>query len=126
MNGMTLINYQIEAYRAIQPHANDREEILHWVIGLTEEAGEVASLVKHKHFHNEDISDAKIAEELGDVLWYLAAMCTALCISLQDVASLNIAKLTRRFPKGQYTDEGIQHRHDLDATIEEIAEALIK
>lgn len=125
MNGMTLIDYQSEAYRVIQSHANDREEILHWVIGLTEEAGEVASLVKHKYFHNEDIFNIKIAEELGDVLWYISAMCTVLDISLADVARINLAKLRVRFADGMYSDEMVQCRHSKDKVVQEIADQII-
>lgn len=120
-NDMTMADYQIGAYRAIRPHVDDREEILHWVIGLTEEAGEVASLIKHKYFHNEDIFDTKIAEELGDVLWYVSAMCTVLDISLADIARINLAKLRARFADGMYSDKMVQCRHDKDKAVQEIA-----
>ena len=116
VNGMTLIDYQSEAYKAIQPHANDREEVLHWIIGLAEEVGEVASLVKHRYFHNEELPEEKFVEELGDVLWYLAAMCTALGISFEDVAVANIAKLGKRFG-GSYSDEAVSMRHQSDEEV---------
>lgn len=124
-NGMTVESYQQEAYTAVQIHDNEREEILHWTIGLTEEAGEVASLIKHRYFHKEEISNHKIAEELGDVLWYVAAMCTVLQIPLEDVAMLNVAKLQERFPDKQYTDTRVQHRHDNDEVVEAIAKTLL-
>lgn len=34
-----------------------------------------------------------VAEELGDVLWYLTAMCSLLGVELPDVAAHNILKL---------------------------------
>lgn len=125
MTGITMNKYQQLAYTAVQSHANNRDEIIHWVVGLTEEAGEVASLVKHKYFHKENIPNSKMAEELGDVLWYLAALCTALGISLQDVATINISKLLERFPDGHYSDERVQHRHDMDNVVEEFAKSLV-
>lgn len=123
---MTISDYQTLAYTAVQPHKDNREEILHWTIGLTEEAGEVASLVKHKYFHNEEIEESEIAEELGDVLWYLSAMCTALGIDFSSVAQLNIEKLSRRFKDGVYKDENVFDRHNNDNQVKELASEIIQ
>ena len=46
---MTFEQYQKAAYRAIQEHASNKEEVMHWAIGLGEEAGETLSVVKHKY-----------------------------------------------------------------------------
>lgn len=41
-----------------------------------------------------------MAEEAGDVLWYLAEIADALGITLEDIARRNIAKLRNRYPDG--------------------------
>lgn len=107
-------DYQAQAYKAIQPHDTEKDAIAHWTIGLTEEAGEVANVVKHKYYCGEPIAITKIAEELGDLLWYLAAMCTEYGISLSDVAKLNLAKLEHRYEGADEFDPSrSQDRHRL-------------
>lgn len=109
---MNLNEYQDKSYKAIQPHGTVGEEVVHWTLGLTEEAGEVANAVKHKHYCGECIGVAKIAEELGDVLWYVSALCTAYGISLDDVAKLNVAKLEYRYDgANEFDEEKSANRH---------------
>lgn len=111
---MDFNSYQKEAYQAIQCHHDDnKEEVMHWAIGLGEEAGEALSVIKHKYYGNQyDVED--LVGELGDVLWYIAALCTASNISMEDVAKYNIAKLHHRYPTGDFDEERSKHRHDLD------------
>lgn len=107
---MRIEEYQEMAKIAVQAHSNEKDEISHWVIGLTEEAGEVAGLVKHKYYNNDDVSVETIAEELGDVLWYIAAICNRLHIDMAKVAELNQAKLANRYG-GKYSDQAVAMRH---------------
>ena len=74
------------------------------------EAGEVAGKVK-KIFRDRagEISDAdreSLKQELGDVLWYLAQICTELDISMQEVAEANLVKLFSRLERGQIRGDG--------------------
>lgn len=110
---MTFDEYQRAAYRAIQEHADNKEEVMHWAIGLGEEAGETLSVVKHKYYGGHyDVED--IVGELGDVLWHVAALCTALGIEMNDVALYNMAKLEHRYPTGMFDEERSIARHQLD------------
>lgn len=78
-----------------------KEVMIAWVaIGLAGEAGEVAEVVKKGIFHQQGIEREKIKKELGDVLWYVAALCTHLEIPMAEVMQHNIEKLTARFPVG--------------------------
>ncbi len=71
------------------------------IVGLTEEAGEVAGLLKRliRGFPKdlERASEEHLTEELGDVLWYLAGTAYALNLSLEDIWSYNKAKLEERY-----------------------------
>jgi NTP pyrophosphatase (non-canonical NTP hydrolase) len=69
-------------------------------LGLAGEAGEVADYIKKVHFHEHDFDEAKLKDELGDVLFYLAMMCEAHGFRLEDVAAANLAKLRSRYPNG--------------------------
>lgn len=109
---MKIREYQKQSYTAVQPHETIKDAISHWTIGLTEEAGEVASLVKHKYYNEDDTPVERIAEELGDVLWYMSAICTELGIDLETVAKLNIAKLEARYRNNEYNAEDVHNRHE--------------
>lgn len=69
-------------------------------LGLTGEAGEVAELVKKHVGHGHTLDSEKVKKELGDVLWYVAALATTLGLSMEDVGAANIEKLKARYPEG--------------------------
>lgn len=90
----TLINRPDASY-------SDDQILLVWnALGLAGEAGELANLVKKAVFHQHGIDRDKLADEIGDILWYIAALCTNLDISLSDVMQANIEKLKQRYPDG--------------------------
>lgn len=101
---MEFDEYQKGAYRAIPPHDSAKDALSHWTLGLTEEAGEVASLTKHQYYCGEAKDYEKFVEELGDVLWYIAAIVSELGLSLEVVAEINLAKLRNRFNDQDYFD----------------------
>ena len=85
--------------------ASDQDIILAWmVLGLNGEAGEVADLVKKAVFHEHGLNKDKLCEEIGDVLWYAAAICKTIGISLADAMEYNINKLNKRYPAGFSSD----------------------
>ena len=84
--------------------------LIYPTLGLTNEAGEVAGKVK-KIFRDKQgiIGEAEreaLKGELGDVLWYLAQVCTELDLSLDEVAEHNIEKLYSRLERGKIGGEG--------------------
>lgn len=106
----TLNEYQHRAYQNIQDHYNQKEEVMHWAIGLGEEAGETLSVIKHRYYagcydSDDDMLD-DLVNELGDVLWHISALCTVIGIDLEDVAKYNIAKLSNRYPNGKFEKTG--------------------
>lgn len=100
---MDLDAYQRGALRTAAPR-DKRNELLHLVLGLVGESGEVAEKFK-KWIRDQDsdealIDRAAIAKELGDVLWYVAVLADHLDLSLDDIASANLAKLAARQSRG--------------------------
>jgi NTP pyrophosphatase (non-canonical NTP hydrolase) len=69
-------------------------------MGLAGETGECVELIKKHLWHSHELDKDKIQGEIGDVLWYISAMCNALNISLKDALDKNIEKLRRRYPDG--------------------------
>lgn len=105
---MTLSDYQRAAARTSAAPFPERERLLVQTLGLCGEAGEVADLVKKATWHGKPLDGATVADELGDVLWYLADLATALGLRLDDIATGNIAKLQRRYPAGFVVGGGIR------------------
>lgn len=84
--------------------------IVYPTMGMVNEAGEVAGKVK-KIFRDRggEITEADreaLKQELGDVLWYMAQICTELNLSLQEVAESNLTKLFSRLERGQIKGDG--------------------
>ena len=81
-------------------------------IGLAGEAGEVCELVKKGIFHQHGLDREKLAKELGDCLWYIAALCTKTGLDMGEVMEENINKLKLRYPNG-YSSDDSQKRVDV-------------
>lgn len=85
---------------AIKAHGYDPGELLNGALGLTGEAGEVADSIKKTIFHGHKMDYDGLVKELGDVCWYLALLCHAIDVPLEEVMTLNIEKLKKRYPEG--------------------------
>lgn len=95
---MTFNEYQLLAgTTAIYPR---EVALMYPTLGLVGEAGEVAEKVKKllRDAKGEVTPEFKesLKKELGDVLWYLSAICTDLQLTLEDVAQANYNKLQDR------------------------------
>ena len=69
-------------------------------LGLAGETGEVCEKLK-KAIRDDGgrVSDERrtaLQKEIGDVLWYVASLCTELGLDLDQVATLNLEKLAAR------------------------------
>jgi len=114
MTKLTFCDYQERAYTAIQPHTDQKDLVLNWLVGVAEETGEVLSLFKHHFWGSEEIDLVALSKELGDILWYTNAIATALGIDLSVVAELNVEKLEHRFG-GAFTTKASSERHSLES-----------
>ena len=105
---MQLSEYQkISESTAIYPQS---VRLLYPTLGLAGEAGEIAEKVK-KMLRDDggELSEERrdsLILELGDVLWYLAAIARDLDIDLNLIAMRNIQKLERRQSQGKLTGDG--------------------
>ena len=97
---MDFEQYQSLASRTAGTFPSWKEEAQCWALGLTGESGEVADLIKKSLYHGHVLKSDKLANELGDVLWYLTMMAKTFGYSLEDIASANIEKLRKRYPDG--------------------------
>jgi len=97
---MNLKEYQeICKITAKKDYETPTEEILTWGLGITGEAGDVASCIKKTFAHKND-QKAGIRENIGDTLWYAAMICNFFNWDMNEVLGENVEKLKARFPQG--------------------------
>jgi NTP pyrophosphatase (non-canonical NTP hydrolase) len=96
---MTFDEYQQAAMRTASKGSWE-EQLAAGVMGLCGEAGETCDYIKKVLFHGHPIDPNKVAEELGDQLWYIALTSDAIGIDMSEIAKRNIEKLKRRYPNG--------------------------
>ncbi len=99
---MLLSDYETQASKfALYPEAGKGTTmaLAYCALGLTGESGEYSEKIK-KLIRDGKLVKADAAKELSDVLWYLTACAKELGYSLQDIAEINIVKLTSRMERG--------------------------
>lgn len=92
----------------IYPHAlenHDMRGLMYVALGLAGEAGELANKIKKLYrdgFTHEDWPAIRegLTKEVGDALWYVAAICSELDADLEKAAAYNVAKLRDRARRG--------------------------
>jgi NTP pyrophosphatase (non-canonical NTP hydrolase) len=107
---MNANEYQALALRTA-PNIAAIERLPTAALGLAGETGEFADAVKKAKYQGHDLDVADLANELGDIAWYVALACEALGLNLGDVLYENIEKLQRRYPDG-FSAERSRNRAD--------------
>ena len=93
------------------------ERLLTAGVGLNAEAGEFLEIVKKMIFQGKPWSEDNrehLVIELGDVIWYAANACMALEVSFDEVVALNVKKLKKRYPGGQFDVYYSENREEGD------------
>jgi len=94
------------AFKALTVDAKT-SSLINGAMGLSDESGEVLSLVKKHVFHGHPLDEAmraKLIDELGDVRFYQTMIMIDLGITDADVEEANRRKLDARY-KGVLTPE---------------------
>ena len=81
------------------------------LIGLLEQVGEVAGLMKKKAIYPQYFKDInsynnQLKLELGDVLWQYVNLVKILGYSLEEIIELNEKKLNKRFNNANLISKG--------------------
>ena len=106
---MEFNEYQSAARRTAK-YPNIGSNICYPTLGLAGETGEVAEKIKKIIRDNGGVVDDErreaLKKELGDVLWYIASLCSELGLSMDDVAAHNIHKLSDRWNRNAIHGSG--------------------
>ena len=93
------------------------ERLLTAGVGLNAESGEFLEIVKKMIFQGKPWSEDNrehLVIELGDAIWYIANACMALEVSFDEVVALNVKKLKKRYPGGQFDVYYSENREEGD------------
>lgn len=91
---MLLSDYQVASLETEQGSVDPADEVLIPLLGLSGEVGELLSEYK-KHLRDGDahrLFPARVEEELGDILWYIANLATKYSLDLDTIAAKNLIK----------------------------------
>ena len=93
--------YQRMSKRTLPSEGVTRRDLLaNMSMGLAGESGEVVDLLKKHLYQDHDLDVAKVSEEVGDLMWYVANLCNVMNIDMGDCMEANVDKLRRRYPNG--------------------------
>jgi NTP pyrophosphatase (non-canonical NTP hydrolase) len=90
----------------------DNAHLLHMVVGVSGEAGELLDAIKKVTIYNKPLDLENVIEELGDIEFYLEGLRSSLGITRDQTLEANIAKLSVRYDKLLYSDDAAQARAD--------------
>jgi NTP pyrophosphatase (non-canonical NTP hydrolase) len=96
---MDLRAYQQQAFGSDRIPTDGDSAIIAPLLGLAGETGELLSEYK-KHLRDRDVHPLpkeRIAEELGDLLWYIANVASKFDLDLNDIAEKNLTKARDRW-----------------------------
>jgi NTP pyrophosphatase (non-canonical NTP hydrolase) len=109
---MTFNEYQAAARQTAQ-YPDLGRNLTYPALGLAGETGEVAERVKKLIRDDGGVLTPERREllkaELGDVLWYVAALCWELDLPMDEVAEHNVRKLRDRKARNVISGDG-DHR----------------
>lgn len=97
--------------------ANDlgyMNDLIHASLGIASEAGEVADTVKKVVAYGRTLDIDHVAEELGDIAWFMTLMMKTTGLTWSEIFTRNIAKLEARYPNGFALENSINRNLDAE------------
>jgi len=86
--------------------------LLHAVIGMSGEAGELIDTVKKAWAYSQPLDKGNLIEELGDSIFYWIAACQEAGVHPQTAIDRMVAKLSARYPTGEFSPTDAAERKD--------------
>lgn len=114
---MDMNRYQQRAIETRQVPANDVQPVMMSLLGLAGESGQLLS--EYKKFlrdgQSHTLHHARVSEELGDLLWYIASVADHFDLVLSDVAVENLRKIEERWGAKRKDSAATRVRRRFDA-----------
>ena len=93
------------------------ERLMTGAIGINAEGGEIMEIVKKMVFQGKAWNPETahhLKRELGDVMWYVMQCLIALETDLNEIIEMNVDKLEKRYPGGEFDPYYSEHRQEGD------------
>lgn len=102
MSNLTLDQYQSMSMHFRLPSA----DASYVALGLVAEVGELYGAWAKNIRDETEMDQESTKKELGDILWFLTALCEECDTTLEEVAMLNLKKLSSRAARGKLQGSG--------------------
>ena len=84
------------------------EELKNYLLGLNGEIGELTDIFKKVFYHGKEYDSIDVMLEIGDILYYLTAICNVLGFDMSEIMLNNNAKLMARYKDGYSIEQSLQ------------------
>jgi NTP pyrophosphatase (non-canonical NTP hydrolase) len=84
----------------------------HMAMGIIGEAGDLLDTIKKHAIYQKELDFKNIVEELGDIEFFLEGLRQIYNIDRDVCINENIAKLSKRYHKGSFSNNQAQERAD--------------
>jgi len=106
---MDFKTYQELSARTAASLGNKELDNLHMVLGIGTESGELQDVFKKQLAYKRDPDWTNVIEEAGDLMWYIANLCTINNLDFDKILEKNVEKLRARYPE-MFTEYDATHR----------------
>ena len=104
---MDIKTYQELSVRTLNMDLTANEQLMNMGAGLCGEGGEIIDTLKKALYQGHELDKDNLAEEIGDVMFYLVNLATLLGFNIEDILQGNVDKLKKRYPNGFDADRSI-------------------
>ena len=107
----------IESLNHLNGEGSNINRLTTAAVGISAEGGEFMEIVKKLVFQGKPYNDANVEHmkiELGDIMWYVAQVCMALDVSIDEILERNVEKLKARYPGGEFNVYQSENRREGD------------
>ena len=91
------------------------EELKNYLLGLNGECGELTDIFKKVLYHGKEYDAIDVMLELGDILYYITAICNILGFDLTEIMLNNNAKLMARYKDGYSVEQSLNRIEEQSA-----------
>ena len=93
------------------------ERLMTGAVGINSEGGEIMEIVKKLVFQGKKWDEETVfhlKRELGDVMWYAMQCLIALDTDINEIVDMNVQKLEKRYPGGEFDPWYSENREEGD------------
>lgn len=107
----------LDDYSAAIKRMADVAPFLHVLMGIMSEAGELSDQLKRHTIYGTGLDKQNIAEEVGDILWYVTLASLYLGLDLKRIMEMNEVKLQARYGSGFSADKAVDRDTDKEVEV---------